>query len=184
MNTIDKKPIWMRAIDALTLVVAVIALFSPFVALLGPAIIGQFSQTNVPPIVVSDVWIRPVAASLMEHDMPGMENFDATTAAYMTIANNTDTGDRLVRVETTLANDVSLHLTEVDENNVARMREQPNGIEIPARSVVMIEPVGYHVMLTDLTTAPEMGQAIPLILTFASGRSIEVNAIVSDRAPD
>src|SRR5262245_53103427 len=59
----------------------------------------------------------------------------STAAVYLTIANSGDTADRLLGGSTPAATTVELHAT-TDEGGVQQMRQQSDGIEIPAGETV------------------------------------------------
>jgi copper(I)-binding protein len=174
----------MRLIEALTLILAIIAMLSPFAALIVPLILQTLSANQQSILSVSDAWIRPINVSTDDGIMEGMVMGEGVTAAYMLIENRGGIGDRLIRITTDAAVTVELHLTQIDDTGFARMRIQPDGIEIPANTIVRIEPLSYHVMLSDLTRSLERGQSVTLQLNFASGTVQDVSALVSDYAPD
>ena len=57
------------------------------------------------------------------------------------------------------------------------MREV-DGITIPAKSTVKLEPGGYHIMLLDLVAPLETGSTVKVTLEFESGPSQTVKAVV------
>lgn len=86
-----------------------------------------------PPLVASDVVVtRP---------MPGMK----MSAAYLSLANNSDRAIRISRVASAQYESVQLHETRV-EDGVARMRAIPV-LEIAAGETVTLERGGKHLML-------------------------------------
>ncbi len=68
--------------------------------------------------------------------------------------------------DTTMAGDGMMTMKEV------------TSVMIPAGGTVHFEPGGYHVMLIELVKPLEVGQTIPLTLTFAKAGKIEVTATV------
>ena len=174
----------MRLIEALTLILAIIAMLSPFAALIIPLILQAQAANRQSILSVSDAWIRPINVSMDDGMMEGMVMGEGVTAAYMLIENRGGGNDRLTGITTDAAMTVELHRTQIDDAGVARMRIQPDGIEIPANTIVRIEPLSYHVMLSDLTRSLERGESVNLQLTFASGTVLDVSALVSDFAPN
>jgi len=86
-----------------------------------------------PPLVASDVVVtRP---------MPGMK----MSAAYLSLANNSDEAIRISRVASAQYGSVQLHETRL-EDGVARMRSIPV-LEIAAGETVTLERGGKHLML-------------------------------------
>lgn len=108
-----------------------------------------------------------------------MPNMPDNTAAYLTIENTGTISDRLLRVTT-----VEIHKTEVDDRDVAQMQLQRDGIEVPPRSTVSIDPGGYHIMLSEMTRNLEIGGTVNLTLSFASGQTLSVDAAISDLPPN
>lgn len=104
--------------------------------------------------------------------MPGMG------AVYLRVVNSGDAPDRLLAVETPIADITETH-ESVEEDGVVRMVAHPDGFEIPAGGTVELAPGGKHVMLIEPRT-PEVGaDTVPLILRFESSQTIEVTASVA-----
>jgi len=96
--------------------------------------------------------------------------------AYMTLRNNGDAADRLVKVASPVAERVEIHETKV-EGGMAMMR--PAGaIELKRRSSVQLKPGGLHVMLMGLWRPLKEGERIKLVLTFERAGTIEIEARV------
>lgn len=178
------KPYWMRVIGVLTLIIVIIALLSPFAAILLPRLLQPLSTSRQSEIAVSNAWVRPIDVPASSSDMEGMSMNDAVTAAYMAIENRGGVADTLISVSTDIATMVELHQTQIDASGIARMRPQPEGIEIPANSIVKIEPISYHIMLTGLTQSLERGESIVLNLSFTSGTTMDISAVIADFAPE
>ena len=123
-----------------------------------------------PEIWVMDAWARPTAL-----EGAAQEN----SAAYLVIQNRGAGADRLIGVETDVANAVELHRS-ILEDGIMRMR-RIDALEIPARGEVVLEPGGYHVMLIDLKAPLAAGDAVPLTLRFERTGEVEVRAIVGVR---
>jgi hypothetical protein len=86
-----------------------------------------------PPLVISELEIsRP---------MPGMQ----MSAGYFEITNNTDETTRITRVSSPQFEAVEVHETTVTDG-ISRMREL-DALVIPARSRVVLERGGKHLML-------------------------------------
>jgi copper(I)-binding protein len=98
------------------------------------------------------------------------------SAAYMTLTNRGGAADRLVSVSTDAAGVAEIHTSEMDNEGVMRMRPLTDGLEIPANGSVMMEPGGYHVMLMNLQHDLNAGDSVTLTLTFASGKTLTVEA--------
>lgn len=180
----NNKPGWMRFIEALTLIFAIIAVASPFAAILLPAVLQPQISNGRSELSVSKAWVRPIEVSSAGHGMTGMAMNDSVTAAYMTIENRGSGSDQLISISTDVAAEAEIHQTQVSEAGIAQMIPQTNGVQILPNSVLNIAPGGYHVMLSGLTSSLRSGQSVVLRLTFASGTTFETVAIVSDLPPD
>lgn len=100
-----------------------------------------------------------------------------TGAAYMTLANKTDTADRLTGASSDVAAKVQIHEMKV-VNGVMQMRPLTDGLAIPANGSVALKPGAYHVMLIGLKKPLVAGQSFPLTLTFAKAGNISVTVPV------
>jgi copper(I)-binding protein len=181
---VNTKPWWMRVIEALTLIFAIIAMVSPFVALIVPLMFQEQLVNQQSELTVYRAWVRPSYVAPNSNSVEGAFMEPGLTVAYMLIENTGGANDRLVSISTNAATITELHQTHIDDAGVARMRIEPNGIEVPSYSVVRIEPLSYHIMLNGLTDDLVSDQEITFELTFASGTILDVAAIVSDYAPE
>jgi hypothetical protein len=120
------------------------------------------AAAGAPAIAVNDAWIPQPAGP--------------NGAAYLTLANTGDIDDRLLTVETDAAGDVQIHESTLD-GGVMSMQEV-NGVAVPAGETVLFEPGGLHVMLLDVRTDLEVGDTVPLTLTFESSGELTVEGDV------
>lgn len=97
-----------------------------------------------------------------------------TGGAYFSLVNTGSEDDRLLSATTPVSSDVQLHEMKI-ENNVARMRDLPDGIPLPAGETVTLEPSGTHIMLTKLTGPLIEGETVPITLTFEHAGDITLN---------
>jgi copper(I)-binding protein len=104
---------------------------------------------------------------------------ELTTAAFLKIKNSGTEDDRLLRVETDLAQAVEIHLSEI-QNDVMTMRPV-GGIDLLAGETVELKPGGYHIMLIRLLRELKPGEIYPLTLVFEKASPLIVDAEV--RAP-
>lgn len=88
------------------------------------------------------------------------------SAAYFTITNHTSAADTLLSISSDAAQLLEIHESFEGEDGMMGMREI-EGLEIPAGSVVHLEPGGYHVMLMRLNEDLEAGQTFEMTLHFA-----------------
>ena len=95
-------------------------------------------------------------------------------AVRMVVRNESATDDRLLAVTSPVAEVTSIHRTGTDALGRAMM-EGLDGVAIPARSKVTFDPGGLHLMVTGLTVDLQVGDEVPLNLTFE--RAGEVKAL-------
>ena len=100
--------------------------------------------------------------------MPGMG------AVYLRVVNSGALGDRLVAIETPIAETVETH-ESVEEDGVMRMVAHPQGFEIPPGGSLDLVPGGKHAMLIDPQPSADT-TTVPLTLHFATSASLEVEA--------
>lgn len=103
-----------------------------------------------------------------------------TGACYMTVRNLGTTPIRIVGVDIAVCNQTELHETEIGDG-IMKMRPLPRGVEIPAKTSVDFHAHGYHLMLLDLKSSLELGQAIEGSLRFESGGSKKIEFRVETR---
>jgi copper(I)-binding protein len=119
------------------------------------------SEYKVGNIDIDDVWVRASA--------PGQSN----GAGYMVIENDAKTADRLLSVNSAVADRVELHTIET-ENGVARMRHVPSGLEVPANGELKLAPGGYHVMFMGLKQPFTEGSDVAATLNFEKAGEVPV----------
>jgi copper(I)-binding protein len=94
-------------------------------------------------------------------------------AGYLNIVNHGDTADRLVSVRTSVAGKSEIHQMKMADGKM-EMRPVPDGIEIPAKGTVKLEPMGYHLMLMDLKHPLQKGETFAGTLTFEHAGDVTV----------
>ena len=117
-----------------------------------------------PDIQIENAWVReaPPSARML--------------AAYMTLKNPADQDQVLVEVQSPAFSHVMLHRSKVIDG-VARMIHLDE-VVIPAGGSVQLEPGGLHLMMPAPETRLSAGDRVPLVLLFADGNQIEVQAEV------
>jgi copper(I)-binding protein len=115
-------------------------------------------------IIVSQAWVRAMP--------PSMKN----TAAYMTIENRTGQELVLQSASTGAARVVELHKME-QAGTIMNMKEVDT-LGIPAGGSLVLKPHSFHLMMIDLVKPLVEGETIPIVLTFADGSQLTVNAVV------
>jgi copper(I)-binding protein len=122
---------------------------------------GAASAETAGAIAVEDAWSRAVPDGA------------SVGIGYLAIENTGDEPDRLLSASASLAGQTEIHQTTMD-GGVMRMRPVPDGVPVPAKGAVMLEPNGYHVMFMGLTQPLKEGDAFPAKLTFERAGSVEV----------
>lgn len=150
----------MRPGSRFVLVAAAVALVTIAVVLLWPRKADVAFRKG--DIVVSAPWARAT---------PGPVRIGV---AYMTIANRGDAPDRLLRIETPVAELAEPHTT-VMENGVMQMRPVESVALLPGH-MVRFAPGAMHIMLVDLKAPLEEGGRFDMRLIFerAGGLDIQV----------
>ncbi|MEO8883195.1 MAG: copper chaperone PCu(A)C [Devosia sp.] len=96
---------------------------------------------------------------------------------YFTVTNKGTAPDRLMSATSPAAASVTLHTMSM-EGNVMKMRDLPNGIDIPAGAAVQLTPSGLHMMFEHLNGAFVLGKTVPVTLTFEKAGSVTINLSV------
>jgi copper(I)-binding protein len=105
-----------------------------------------------------------------------------TGAGYLSITNAGTEPDRLLEVRADFPR-VQLHVTEIDADDVARMR-RVEALEIPAGATVTLAPQGVHVMFMGLTRPLEEGEKIDATLVFERAGEVAVRFNVEPRGDE
>lgn len=114
---------------------------------------------------VVDPWIReqPTAGGM--------------TAAYFLLCNTGPADAALVAVATPAATLAEIHETRRDAAGVVSMARL-EVLVTPSRGAVQLEPGAAHVMLFGVAEALPPGARVPLVLSFADGSTMTVEAEV------
>lgn len=99
---------------------------------------------------------------------------------FLSIYNYSSEPNRLVSASSPISERVELH-TMTMEDDVMRMRELEDGIELPAEAQVDLEPGGLHVMFINLNRPFTEGDEVQVTLTFANGEEQEITLPVRAR---
>ncbi|MEJ2211039.1 MAG: copper chaperone PCu(A)C [Anaerolineae bacterium] len=133
-----------------------------------------------PAIEAHDVWARPAMGGGMQSEAgSGMAGMAAagTGAVFMRLTNDGGEADRLKGGRTDVAQVVEIHET-VMEGDVMHMQMLADGLEIPARGEVMLQPGGYHVMLIGMQRDLAVGDEFTLELDFEKSGTLAVQVQV------
>lgn len=121
-------------------------------------------------LAVVDAWTRPSPPAVDE------------AALYVTIENRDAPADRLIGAESERCVVVTPHLTELDEDDVARMSEAgTDQLGLGAGEAVEMSPNGLHLMCLGLSAPLDEGERLPLTLRFAVHAPISVDVSVEQR---
>lgn len=138
-------------------------------SLLLPTLLVQAHEYEAGQLHIDHPWSR---------EMPPVA---PTAAAYFVIHNKGSEADRLLRASTPVAGKAELH-EHVHADGMMKMQEV-KVVTIPAGGEVAFEPMGYHVMLLDVTQQAKDGEHFPLTLTFEKAGEVEVEVAVHKEAP-
>ena len=119
-----------------------------------------------------------VGSLKIEHPWARATPKGATVAgAYMKITNTGSTPDRLTGGTTDAARKFEVHEMSMD-GSVMKMRELPNGLEIPPGATVELKPGSYHVMMTGVSKPFVKGERVKASLTFEKAGKVDVEFAV------
>lgn len=94
------------------------------------------------------------------------------SAAFFTIANNTDKNIELISVKSDVAERTELH-NHVSEDGLMKMRPVEK-VVINAHDQTALQPGGYHVMLLGLKAPLTEGENINITLYFNNGDEVKL----------
>lgn len=115
-------------------------------------------------ISVEEVWSRPVMVAEAGAAVNG-HHTGSNGVVYLVIKNRGGAADRLLRAQTDACEVTEIHET-IMEGDRMTMQPAENGIGIPARGSVKLEPRGRHIMLMGLKRSLAVGDSIELHLDF------------------
>lgn len=102
--------------------------------------------------------------------------------AYITIANTSDSDDRLVSASSSRAERVEIHETVV-ENDIARMR-RIDSLVVPAHGALAMAPGGMHVMFVGISAPFAAGEAADVTLQFEHAGEVRLALPVRARGAE
>ena len=111
----------------------------------------------------------------------GVPTASSVAAAYMIIENKGDKDERLIQVNSTASKYAEIHTTIVNEEGIAKMKKIET-IDIPSGKSVELKPSGPHIMLIELKKPLKTGDKVELNLKFEKSGSVEVQALVKEKA--
>ena len=116
---------------------------------------------GTPGVRVQDAWARATPAAA------------PVAGGFLTLVNDGDQPDTLLRVESDAAARVEIHQMRND-GGVMRMRAMPDGVVVPAHGRLELKPGGYHLMLINPRRALAPGDHFDATLVFQRGGRVTV----------
>lgn len=95
-------------------------------------------------------------------------------AGYMMVTNNGSSVERIVGGQAEFAGKVELHEMKM-VNEVMKMRQLPNGVEIKPGESALFAPGGDHIMFMKLDDALKAGEMRPVMLEFENAGKVTLN---------
>ena len=100
--------------------------------------------------------------------------FAKSGAVYFEMQNLGGVEDRLIGVESEIAQKSELHSHEIGADGVARMERLEDGISLPPGQSRILEQGGDHIMLMGLTRAFSQGDHLEISLIFENAGEISL----------
>jgi len=101
----------------------------------------------------------------------------ATTAAYMMLHNYSKQDDRIISIESPVAEAVEIHTSEMSNGTMKMLKLED--VTVPAKGYIMFEPAGHHIMLINLKQSLKVGDMVPLTLIFEDHGRIDMQLPIS-----
>jgi copper(I)-binding protein len=92
---------------------------------------------------------------------------------FLRITNTGSEPDRLVGIEAAFADHVDIHETSM-QDNIMRMRQLTEGLEIKPGQTVELKPGSYHMMFVGVKEPLKQGSRVSAILDFAKAGKVVV----------
>ncbi|MEW5815115.1 MAG: copper chaperone PCu(A)C [Spirochaetota bacterium] len=124
-----------------------------------------------PKIKAEEVWSRPAAS--LNDEMGGMG------VVYLTLINLSSEPDRLVGVESEMAENAELHTSGMKDGKMTMMHME-EGFEIPGGGRLTLESGGNHIMLIKLKKDLKPGDRFKVRLKFQKSNPLTVESEVRE----
>ena len=122
-------------------------------------------ETNTSSVMeIKNAWMQP-------------GSLNRNSALFCEIVNNTDKQDTLYEVDSDMAKLVQIHESYKAEGDMMGMR-QVDSVIVPAKSTVMFNPGGYHVMLIGLNSDMKIGSKGNAVFKFKNAGEVKVTGEV------
>ena len=122
-------------------------------------------------LIISASWARAM--------LPGQP----TGGGYLTIENTGGAPDRLIAVTSPNAAVIEIHQMSMDQD-VMKMRQITDGLEIPAGGKVELSPGGLHLMFKQVKAPFKVADAVKVTLEFEKSGKVEVEMPVAFANPN
>jgi copper(I)-binding protein len=137
----------------------------------GPAAPAPEAATTAAPVAVGSLEITSAYTRATLPNAP-------VGGGYLTITNNGTEADRLLSGSVDFAAELQVHeMALVD--NVMKMRQLGDGLDIPAGQSVELKPGGFHLMFMKLNTPLVEGTSVPVTLTFEKAGTVTLDFLVA-----
>lgn len=145
---------------------------------------GSSDSEPVSTITVTGAWARSTPPSATT----GVVYFDLVSPVDdeligVSVAADVASGAGLHETVTAGGGEAMPNMPEMDMGDGTTSMQELASVPLAAQARVRFEPGGKHVMLTGLTTGLEVGRKLSLTLTFRSGATVTIDAVVADNAP-
>lgn len=121
-------------------------------------------------------------ASHGDHVMATPGTTTSMGAFYLTVKNTGDEPDRLVKIESDIADTIEIHDVEMKDGAMT-MQLQHDGVEIPAGEELVLEPGSSHVMLIGITRSLVDGEEFTATLHFEKAGEVEITVPIYAAEP-
>ena len=95
-------------------------------------------------------------------------------SGYMKITNRGNNKEILLGAKTSFSKSTEFHYMKI-ENNIMKMMKLENGIEIPPKGILILQPKSFHIMFLGLQKHLIKGEKEKVLLNFKKTGEIIVN---------
>ena len=136
-----------------------------FIAAVGGSVLAHAHEHQLGDLTIVHPWSRATAPS------------QKAGGVFLKIINSSNQPDRLIAIESEMADVASLHAM-IRDGDILKMRPVEGGIEVPANGEAILAPGGRHVMLIGLHERLVKETTFPLTLIFERAGRLEIVAVV------
>jgi copper(I)-binding protein len=113
-------------------------------------------------LIISDFWIKESIGN------------SSATSGYITIKNNNEFDDYLVKIKSNISNKSEIHQMIV-ENDIMKMKSLLSGIKIKAKSTIYLKPGANHIMFMKLQKKIKLNSVHQVNLVFQKAGNLILN---------